>query len=590
MSEIKKLIHQNNKKPLVIAAEIVDYYRSLPRHLIQNRPEIIDAINAWHQTLEIGHDHKSIDIRVAYCNVYFYRIIGNGENVFRWGLQAVYDNPTSEDITYVGWIHRLISAMSFALGLIDQATEHADKALQLFLTLDNPDEIIRSYIQLGIAYDYTENYSLQLEYFSKSYDLAKKIDSENTMLIALNNTIFVHILRDEYEIAREKLMVLQERLDEDDYSRLAIGAKLNATRLALHDDELEYAKVLLDQVSGFQLLKSDLAMYLDSILLYGRYYSEIGEINKGIRTFQAGLNKALQSASKKYQLEFLHELAKLNKEIKNYEEALKCQEDYISITKEIAHEHASFHYLFLKVQYEMDQISKKVSRLKNQLNKTQETTIYTLATLAEYKDQITGKHVLRTIEYVEAFCRLINGSGILEEPFTETFINNFARSSALHDIGKVGVSDAILKKPGKLSIDEFESIKQHTTLGRDALAITETIMKRTSFLKLAETIAYTHHEKWDGSGYPLGLKGEEIPFEGRLVAIIDVYDALISKRPYKPPYSHVKALSIMKEGRGKHFDPRLLDLFLENHTVFFEIARRLLDSDNEKHHLSSKNN
>lgn len=582
METIQEIIKQVDKLPITIADEIVDYYRALSRDIVKNNPDILESINQWSDALEVTNDKDNIQLRINYCKVYYYRVNGDGENVFRYGLQAVHDNPMPHNIIYVAWIHRLISAMSFALGLIDQATEHANKALQLFLSLENNAEIIRSYIQLGIAYDFTENYELQLEYFNKAYELAKKIDAENIMLIALNNTIFVHILRGEFDKASVKLLELQSALEENDQSRLAIGAKLNAVHIALHEADLERANTLLDQVATFKLLETDLSMSLDCILLRGRYYFQLGDFDKSNTSFQSGYQKALDAQSKKYQLEFLSELANLNKTWSNYQEALKNQEDYINITKAISHEHASFHYLFLRVQYEIDQINDEVNLLKNQLSETQESTIFTLATLAEYKDQITGKHILRTMAYVEAFCHLINDQQIFEQTFSKAYIDNFSRSSALHDIGKVGISETILKKPGKLTSEEFDIIKQHTTLGRDALAITETIMSKGSFLKLAEMIAYTHHEKWDGSGYPMGLKEDEIPLEGRIVAIIDVYDALVSKRPYKPPYAHRKALAILKKERGRHFDPVLLDLFLDNHLIFFEIAKRLLDSEDEK--------
>ncbi|MBN2897912.1 MAG: HD domain-containing protein [Clostridia bacterium] len=587
MKKLHAIFEQPHKSSLEIAEEIVNYYRTLSRDVIKNTPQLLSAINNWYQSIVIDDNNSAIRLRIGYCNVYYYRISGDGENVFRWGLKSVYDYPSYEDAPYVGWIHRLISAMAFAMGLIDQATDHANRALQLFLALDDDDEIIRSYIQLGIAYDFTENYELQLDYFDKAYQLAKSIHAEETTLIALNNTIFVHILREEFEIAKEKIVALEEGLASSEMSRLVIGSKLNATRIALHDKDLSAVKNLLDQVRASELLKTDLSMYLDSFLLYGRYYSQLGQVDESMTAYTKGLNKAISAKSKKYQLEFLHDLATLNKNLKNYKAALKNQEDYINTTKEIAHEHAGFHYLFLRIQYEIDQIHTEVNHLKNQLNQTQETTIYTLATLAEYKDQITGKHILRTIEYVEAFCQLMNEHHILTEPFEQEFINNFSRSSALHDIGKVGISDSILKKPGKLSTDEFDQMKQHTIIGRDALSITENIMQQSSFLKLAEIIAFSHHEKWDGSGYPLGLKAEEIPLVGRIVAIIDVYDALISRRPYKPPYSHLKAIAILEEGRGTHFDPALVDVFLTHHEVFYNIAKRLLDSDDEKKVLVS---
>jgi putative two-component system response regulator len=153
------------------------------------------------------------------------------------------------------------------------------------------------------------------------------------------------------------------------------------------------------------------------------------------------------------------------------------------------------------------------------------------------------------------------------------------RSAALHDIGKVAIPDAILLKPGRLTAEEFEIMKTHTTHGRDAIANAESILGTPdSFLAHARNIAYCHHERWDGNGYPLGLKGERIPLSARLMAIADVYDALISSRPYKEGMPHARAVAILREGRGSDFDPRILDIFLDINERFREIALTFRDA------------
>lgn len=177
--------------------------------------------------------------------------------------------------------------------------------------------------------------------------------------------------------------------------------------------------------------------------------------------------------SKKYQLLFLEDMVKVDLKENNYRHAFELQERFINLTKVIDHEKAGYQYLFLRVQYEIDQINREVMKLKHQLDETQESTIYTLAALAEYKDQITGKHILRTIAYVECFCKLLNERYYTNKPMTQDYIDNFSRSAALHDIGKVGVSDQILKKPGKLTLEEFSQMKKHTSLGKEALSITK---------------------------------------------------------------------------------------------------------------------
>ncbi|MDH5511415.1 MAG: HD domain-containing protein, partial [Nitrospinota bacterium] len=164
---------------------------------------------------------------------------------------------------------------------------------------------------------------------------------------------------------------------------------------------------------------------------------------------------------------------------------------------------------------------------------------------------------------------------------TDEVVELLYKSAPLHDIGKVGVPDAILLKPGKLTAEEFEIMKKHAALGADAIIRAEEKLDagEVSFLRYARQIAYGHHEKWDGSGYPEGLKGEQIPLAARLMAIADVYDALISKRVYKEAFSHDKAREIIVEGRGGHFDPELVDAFLAIEHKFVDIARRYADGD-----------
>jgi putative two-component system response regulator len=156
------------------------------------------------------------------------------------------------------------------------------------------------------------------------------------------------------------------------------------------------------------------------------------------------------------------------------------------------------------------------------------------------------------------------------------------KSAPLHDIGKVGIPDAILLKPGKLTRDEFEIIKRHTTIGRDTIAAAEKLIEAPStFLRIAREIAHYHQEKWDGSGYPEGLRGDAIPLPARLMALADVYDALISRRVYKPPYSHETAVSIITKGSGSHFDPDVVAAFLRIEAQFRAIAERFADTEED---------
>jgi len=210
----------------------------------------------------------------------------------------------------------------------------------------------------------------------------------------------------------------------------------------------------------------------------------------------------------------------------------------------------------------------------------QDVTIRAMASLAETRDNETGNHIRRTQRYVKVLALALQSHPRFSPELTGAAIESLYKSAPLHDIGKVGIPDRILLKPGKLDFAEFEIMKTHTTLGRDAIVHAEADLGRPiEFLRYAKEIAYSHQEKWDGSGYPQGLAGDAIPLSARLMAVADVYDALISKRVYKPAFSHEKAVAIITDGRDKHFDPDVVDAFLQIADHFKEIAAQFADGD-----------
>jgi len=239
----------------------------------------------------------------------------------------------------------------------------------------------------------------------------------------------------------------------------------------------------------------------------------------------------------------------------------------------------------LELKLYQDHLENLVKERTRRLALTQAVTIESLATLAEYRDPETGGHIKRTQNYVKALAVHLKDHPRYRDELNDDIIELLYLSAPLHDLGKVGVPDHILLKAGKLTDDEFEEMKQHTVYGHDALLITEQKLGEDTFLSYAREIAYTHQEKWDGSGYPSGLKGDEIPLSGRLMALADVYDALISKRVYKPPFPHEKAVQIIVEGRGQHFDPDLVDAFVELQERFRNIALTFADYEEERQML-----
>lgn len=231
-----------------------------------------------------------------------------------------------------------------------------------------------------------------------------------------------------------------------------------------------------------------------------------------------------------------------------------------------------------ELKYKNEKLEEKIVTRNRELEEIQDTTLVALGALAESRDLETGNHIKRTQRYVKLLAEYLQNNPRFEKFLTPRMINILFKTASLHDIGKVGVSDHILLKPGKLTKEEFEQMKLHTTYGRDALIAAEGLSSAPqAFLLVAEEIIYSHHEKWDGSGYPVGLKGEEIPISARLMALADVYDALISERIYKPAFSHSKAVEIISEGKGTHFDSDVADAFIALSKEFFEISKEYVD-------------
>lgn len=241
--------------------------------------------------------------------------------------------------------------------------------------------------------------------------------------------------------------------------------------------------------------------------------------------------------------------------------------------------------------------TEKLQQRTEKLQKLQNSMVSVLANMIDNRDKLTGKHIERTTKYVKILLDAMMERGIYEDEIkhwdfdvvdtsigihdiseaivensTDQIMNVAVSSSRLHDIGKIVITDLILNKPGNLTDEEFEIIKTHTIEGEK---IIDTIMEESgheAFLQHAKLYAGSHHESWNGKGYPRGLKGEEIPLQGRIMALADVYDALLSDRPYKKAFTHEKAVEIIKESRGSHFDPKIVDVFLEINEMFAEIS------------------
>jgi len=223
----------------------------------------------------------------------------------------------------------------------------------------------------------------------------------------------------------------------------------------------------------------------------------------------------------------------------------------------------------IKYAYDLEKVvdmrTQSVVELKN-------IVLQTMAELVEHRDPFTGNHINRVQQYIEILLNALKAQGIYTDEIAALDEDLVIFSSQLHDVGKIAVGDAILRKPGKLNDDEYDEIKKHAEYGRNIIVQIKEKSTDNSYLEYAAIFALYPHEKWDGSGYPSGLKGYDIPLLGRIMAIADVYDALIAVRPYKAAFPHEKAVAIIIEEKGKSFDPILVDLFDKVHREFEAVS------------------
>ncbi|MDR0946337.1 MAG: response regulator [Ruminococcus sp.] len=227
----------------------------------------------------------------------------------------------------------------------------------------------------------------------------------------------------------------------------------------------------------------------------------------------------------------------------------------------------------MELQKLVDEKTADLNRVNEILTRREESTLNLLARITDMRDEDTGNHIMRTTEYTRVIVE-----AIYTNPRQGYFLNreqadSIVKCAKLHDLGKIAIPDKVLLKPGKLTPEEFEVIKKHPIYGEKFFADFIQATEDDPFLETAREITYSHHEKWSGAGYPLGLKGDAIPLSGRIVALADVYDALTSERPYKKAFTHEVAKDIITEDSGKHFDPYIVELFLANEQKFIEISK-----------------
>ena len=246
--------------------------------------------------------------------------------------------------------------------------------------------------------------------------------------------------------------------------------------------------------------------------------------------------------------------------------------DYITkpFNHDVVRARVDNHVNLARYQHGLEQL---VERKAAEVTRTYEQTLEVLATIIEYRSLESGAHIRRTTLLTEVIVAKMLSMDYFKAALMNENIHSLVKASALHDIGKISIADSILLKPGRLTPDEFDVIKTHTSIGKDIIdSISSTLPDSDMYLKYATDICHFHHERWDGKGYPCGLKGEEIPLAARIVSVVDVYDALVSPRCYKVAFSLEKSLDLILEGRSAQFDPNIIDIITEISPLFWNIT------------------
>jgi len=242
--------------------------------------------------------------------------------------------------------------------------------------------------------------------------------------------------------------------------------------------------------------------------------------------------------------------------------------DYISkpFSPQLLLKRVDVHVLVESQKKELEKINKNLHRIveekTEEIQELQNAIIKTMSNLVEYRDDVTGGHIERSEQFLMLLTEEMIKRNVYFDEVKDWDMKQFYQSSQLHDVGKIAIRDNILMKPAKLTVEEFNEMKRHTFFGEKVIEKIQERTRENAFLTHAKIMAGTHHEKWDGTGYPRGIAGNKIPLQGRLLALVDVYDALISERPYKKPFPPVQALEIIKQGSGVHFDPVLVEIFI----------------------------
>lgn len=488
-------------------------------------------------------------------------------------------------------IHKLIAVVADLLGDHSQAIKYAKSSLDYAIESGDLLQRAHAMITLAILHENTSDHGAQLELFLKAQQIYEKHGNDKDLAIIKNNLADTYRKIKKYDIAEQ---YISDSLQIEKRSGITYKypSYLNTAGDIFYDNnQLELAEQYYRKAIKVYASYENLKAQVYSLMRLGCTLWLSGRTSEAIEYMDASLELANTHNLQKNIYIAHREFTKVFEKTQSFEKAYKHLKQYMEIKdvlidnrvkRRLKIEQHAYKTKLARQEAEMEKLKsalleQQVASQLEELMLTQDVTIQTLAALAETRDSETGYHIRRTMLHVQTLVSLMKKTERFKDQITPDMTELLHKSAQLHDVGKVGVPDSILLKPGKLSHEEFDRMKLHTKLGHDALSIADTSLGNNSFMRYAREIAYTHHERWDGTGYPEGLKEEDIPLSGRIMAIVDVYDALMSKRPYKEPLCHADAIAIIDRGLGKHFDPQIGRIFLDNHERFEEISNMFAD-------------
>jgi len=360
---------------------------------------------------------------------------------------------------------------------------------------------------------------------------------------------------DDNEMNRD---LLSRRLRNYGYdAEMASGGAEALERLANGGFDLVLLDVMMPDMNGYQVLEEMQSNHIFSDIPVVMV-SALDEVESAVRCIELGAE------------DYLHK--PINAVLLKTKVAAILEKKYLRKREKEMHLEIEQHNLYLE---------QRVQEQVRDISIAQMSAIFALSKLAESRDNETGAHLERVREFCKILCVKLRNTQKYEAVIDDRYIENTGAASPLHDIGKVGIPDHILLKQGKLTDEEWVIMRTHPVIGAETLRAVDRKHPGNTFISTGIAIAESHHEKWDGSGYPYGLKGEQIPLEARIMALSDVYDALTSKRCYKEAFSHEKSREIILSSKNAHFDPDVVDAFVDAETEFIAIRETYVDADDE---------